>query len=66
MTDVELLYFDSCPNHVAAAGLVEEVIAERRLDVNVRMIRVESPEEAERLRFLGSPALGRGVALEPQ
>lgn len=64
MTEVEILYFDGCPNHAAAADLVQEVVADRRVDADVRKVRVESPEEAERLRFLGSPTVrvdGRDV-----
>ena len=60
MRDIEILYFDGCPNHVAAAGLVREVLADRRASVDVREIRVESPEDAERLRFLGSPTVRVG------
>lgn len=64
MTDIEILYFDGCPNHEAAAGLVREVLADRRLDAELRTVRVESPEDAERMRFLGSPTVrvdGRDV-----
>lgn len=64
MTEIEILYFDGCPNHVAAAGLVEEVLADHGMDADVRTVAVESPEEAERLRFLGSPTVrvdGRDV-----
>jgi hypothetical protein len=64
VTEVEILYFDGCPNHPAAADLVQDVLADRRLDVEVRKVRVESPEEAERMRFLGSPTVrvdGRDV-----
>jgi hypothetical protein len=58
MTAIEILYSDGCPNHVAAAGLVREVLADR--DVDLREVRVEGPEDAERLRFLGSPTVRVG------
>jgi hypothetical protein len=62
--NVELLYFEGCPNHEAARELVERVAAEEGIEINVKRISVTSPEEAERLRFLGSPSVrvnGRDV-----
>lgn len=55
---VELLYFDGCPNWretharlrlvLRQAGLAEDVLTLRR---------VETPEQAEQLRFRGSPTV---------
>ena len=62
--EIDILYFDDCPNHTAAGELVREVLAERGADADVRKIRVETPAEAERVRFLGSPTVrvdGRDV-----
>ena len=50
---VELLYFDGCPN-VEATRHAVKAIAE---GVDVRMVLVETPADAERLRFLGSPTV---------
>lgn len=64
MTTVDLLYFEGCPNHRAVADLVHELVAERGLDAVVRTVCVESPADAERKRFLGSPTVrvnGRDV-----
>lgn len=61
---VEVLSFEGCPNAEAAVELVHEVVKELRVDADVCEIRIESPEEAERLRFLGSPTVrvdGRDV-----
>lgn len=61
---VELLYFDGCPNHEGARELVERVAAEEGVAIDVHHIEVTSSEEAERLRFLGSPTVrvsGRDV-----
>lgn len=64
MTTVDILYFDGCPNHGAAADLVRELVVERGVEADVRTVRVESPADAERTRFLGSPTVrvnGRDV-----
>ena len=54
---VELLYFESCPNHKAARELVQRVAAEETIDCEVRQVKVASVDEAEQLRFLGSPTV---------
>jgi hypothetical protein len=55
--EVEVLTFEGCPNAEAALALVHELIRELGVDAVVREIRVESPEAAERHRFLGSPTV---------
>jgi len=54
---IELFYFDGCPNHEKALELLNDCLKELSLDVPVERIKVESPEAAERLRFLGSPSI---------
>jgi hypothetical protein len=61
---VELLYWEGCPSHPEARELLEEVLRERGLDVEIRMRHVATREEAEELRFPGSPTIridGRDV-----
>jgi hypothetical protein len=52
---VELLYFEDCPNWRIADGRLRSVASKRGLKVKRR--RVNTPEEAERARFLGSPTI---------
>jgi hypothetical protein len=54
---VELLYFEGCPNHDAARDLVERIAAEETVTLDLRLIEVISPEDAEERRFLGSPSV---------
>jgi hypothetical protein len=54
---VELLYVDGCPNHRALAPRVRRLIHARRPQAELRLHRVESDDEAHRLRFLGSPSV---------
>jgi hypothetical protein len=61
---VEILYFDSCPNHEPTLALVERVAAELDLQPQIELVNVRDSEEAARLRFLGSPTVrveGRDV-----
>lgn len=63
---VELLYFDGCPNHVAAEQLVQAVAAELDLPVAVDRVLVEDHPTADQLRFTGSPTVRvDGVDVEP-
>lgn len=55
--NVELLYFDGCPNwHDAQSNL--RAAAERAgIDVQVTLTEITTQEEAERQRFRGSPTI---------
>ncbi len=54
--DITLLYFEDCPNWTIAEERLA-VIAAERPDVTVVCHLVETPQEAERLGFLGSPSI---------
>ena len=54
---MELLYFDGCPNHLGTKELVERVATEVGVDLDLRLIEVRRPEDAYRMRFLGSPSI---------
>ena len=61
---VEVLYFDGCPGYEALLPRLRRLLRQSGEDTAVYLRRVESPEEAERERFLGSPTLridGRDV-----
>lgn len=53
---VQLLYFDDCPNWQKAAGLLDQLATEMP-DLAVERSIVDTPEEAERLAFRGSPSI---------
>ena len=54
---VELLYFDECPSYLVAAERLRQIVTERGPDISIEMVRVETDEEARRLRFPGSPTI---------
>jgi len=59
---VEMLFFDGCPSHERLLPRVRELADEADAELVLR--RVETSEEAERERFLGSPTVrvdGRDV-----
>ena len=63
---VQVLYFDRCPNHAKTLDRVTEVVADLGLDAVVEEVEVKTHEDAERLRFLGSPSVHvNGVDVEP-
>ncbi len=63
---IEILYFEGCPNHTPTVDLVKRVIADLGVPADVEEVEVTSPNEVERLRFLGSPTvLIDGVDIEP-
>ena len=61
---VELLYWDGCPSHPEALELLRGALAERGVEAEVELREVRTQEEAEALRFPGSPTIridGRDV-----
>lgn len=59
---VELLVFDGCPNVDATLERVHAAIREANVGASVRVVLVASDEQAQRLRFLGSPTVRVGGA----
>jgi hypothetical protein len=52
---VELLYFDGCPTYRQAEKTLRGVFAQE--DTKVELVAVNTDEEAQRLRFPGSPTI---------
>jgi hypothetical protein len=61
---LELLYFDGCPSHEALLPHLRALLADAGVSPRIELRRVETLEDAERERFLGSPTVrvdGRDV-----
>ena len=57
MKKIEFQYFDGCPSHKQALTNLKEVLAELDIEVDFALVNVESPEQAEKLEFYGSPTI---------
>lgn len=63
---IEILYFEGCPNHVPTVELVKRIVADLGVTADIEEIELMSPEDVERLRFLGSPTvLVDGIDIDP-
>ena len=54
---VELLWFSGCPNWQETDARLRLALPLAGVDTDVALVEVTSPEEAERLRFRGSPTV---------
>src|SRR5829696_2113426 len=54
---MEILYFDGCPTYLKAEKTLREVLEEEGLDAEVKLIAVNTDEEAQELLFPGSPTI---------
>jgi len=56
--EIEHLYFDGCPSYPVAEKALREVLMEEGLEAAaLKLVAVNSDEEARRLRFPGSPTI---------
>ena len=54
---IELLYFDGCPTYGPAHQALKQALSEEGIDARVQLIAVNTNEEAQRMRFPGSPTI---------
>lgn len=63
---IELLYFEGCPSYQELLPELRELIAGEGFGAEVELRCIESIEQAERERFLGSPSVRvDGVDIDP-
>ena len=63
---IDILYFEGCPNHTPTVARVTQIAAEMGLTVSLTEVQITTPEEAQQRRFLGSPTvLVNGVDIDP-
>ena len=63
---VELLYFSGCPGYQRVLPVLEALTAEAGVEGGIELQAVETLEDAERRRFLGSPTIRvDGEDIEP-
>ena len=54
---IDILYFDGCPNHRHTTELVRDVVRTLDLEAMIREVEVRDAADAARLRFFGSPTV---------
>jgi hypothetical protein len=64
---VEILYFDGCPSWQEGLANVEAALLKEKLPGKVDLVLVKDNQQAETLRFLGSPSFRiNGIDLWPE
>ncbi|OYT73318.1 MAG: hypothetical protein CFK49_04620 [Armatimonadetes bacterium JP3_11] len=64
---IELLYYPECPSHERALELIREALASEGVSAEVNVVRIDTQEQAETHRFIGSPTIRvNGRELQPQ
>ena len=51
------LYYEECPSHDTALERLRQVMTEESVQAKIEIIKVETDEQAQRLRFVGSPTI---------
>ena len=54
---VSFLYYEDCPSHDVALERLREVMDEEGIPDEVEVVKVETEEQARKLRFVGSPTI---------
>ena len=54
---VELLWWEGCPSHPEALEELERILEEEGAQADVKLVEVETDEEARAERFPGSPTI---------
>jgi hypothetical protein len=63
---IAVLYFDGCPNHASTVERVKQIAADLGVQERIEEIEVTSLDQAQQLRFLGSPTVWvNGVDIDP-
>jgi hypothetical protein len=55
--EIEILYFDRCPSYLEAEKALREALAREDIQAEVKLVSANTDEEAQRLRFPGSPTI---------
>jgi hypothetical protein len=66
IVNIGILFIEGCPGLSSITDNIKDVIAEEAVDADITLILIETPEDAKRLQFTGSPTVrinGRDVDL---
>ena len=54
---IQFLYWEGCPSHEPAMERLQQVMTEEKVEEAIEIIDVETEEQAQALRFVGSPTI---------
>ena len=54
---MEILYFNGCPTYLKAEKTLRGVLEEEGVDAEVELVAVNTAEDAQEIRFPGSPTI---------
>ncbi|NDJ53366.1 MAG: DUF2703 domain-containing protein [Chloroflexi bacterium] len=57
MLTIDFLYYEGCPSHDVALDRLNTVLDEVGLSAQIHVTKVETDEQAQELRFPGSPTI---------
>jgi len=64
--NIEILYFEGCPNHGPALQRVQELLKEEDIHAEISEVQVSDQVVAREIGFLGSPTVRvNGIDVDP-
>src|SRR5216684_2770269 len=64
--NIEVLYFEGCPNHLPAIEMVRETLKSLGRPEEIQQVEVHTQADAEAMAFVGSPSIRiNGADIEP-
>ncbi len=57
---ITFLYYEDCPSHDEALDRLRSIMAEEGVQAELDVIKVETDEQAQALKFVGSPTIRIG------
>ena len=64
--NIEVLYFEGCPNHLTAIEMVREILKSLGRQDEIHQVQVHTQADAQAMAFVGSPSIRiNGADIEP-
>ena len=57
VVNIGVLFIEGCPGLSFITDYIKEIITEEAVDADIILILIETPEDARRLHFMGSPTV---------
>ena len=54
---IHFLYYEDCPSHDEALSRLKKCVEAEGISADIEIVKVETTDEAEKLRFVGSPTI---------